>query len=113
MNPVGPLFTEHLLCARGWTKFLTRMVSLKSPLSRREGVPLFMLELQVWLQAMAWLLWAGFQRLSIPQGVAFGGTPGLLLSGSHSAQNSSEARTQMSLPQFRLLLLQAASTKDK
>lgn len=35
-NPVGLLFTEHLLCDRGWTKFLTRPCSF-SEVHRHSG----------------------------------------------------------------------------
>lgn len=78
---------------------------------------------RVWLLPVAWLLQAGSQRFSITRGVggvAFGGSPGLLLSVCHSAQNSFEARPQISLPQYGKLfgsdcrfLKQPAPSKSK
>lgn len=88
---------------------MTHVVSLKFAVVQEEGCSPSPVEpsvccsllVRVWLLPVAWLLWAGSQRFSITRGVAFGGSPGL--SGSHSAQDSFEARPQISLPRYRKL----------
>lgn len=54
---------------------------------------------RVGLLAVVWLPTAPASHVVWP----FGGTPGLLLCGSHSEQNSFETRPQMSLLQHRKL----------